>query len=74
MDEQNHQTSRTGSSGLPTGESALPNLVQSQSGSTVAYYGDPARVREGFAIALGLLGLSAGVEDDVMHNQSEGGE
>jgi hypothetical protein len=74
MDEQNHQTSRTGSGGLPTGESAQPRLTLNQTGSTVAYYGDAARVREGFAIALGILGLSAGMEDDVMHNQSEGGE
>ena len=74
MDEQNHQTSRTGSGGLPTGESAQPRLTSSQAGSAVTYYGDAARVREGFAIALGVLGLSVGVEDDVMHNQSEGGE
>ena len=74
MDEQNHQKSRTGSGGLPTGDSAQPRLTSSQTDSTVVYYGDAARAREGFAIALGLLGLSAGVEDDVMHNQSEGGE
>lgn len=73
MDEQNHHTSRTGSGGLPTGEFAQPRLTPSQTGSTVAYYGD-ARVTEGFAIALELPGLSAGMKDDVMHNQSKGGE
>ena len=73
MDEQNHH-SRNRNAGLPTGESAQPRLTLNQTGSTVAYYGDAARVREGFAIALGILGLSAGMEDDVMHNQSEGGE
>jgi hypothetical protein len=74
MDEQNHQTSRTRSRGLPTGESAQPRVTPRQTGATVSYYGDAARVREGFAIALVILGLSAGMEDDVVHNQSEGGE
>ena len=74
MDEQNHQRSRNRNAGLPTGESAQPRLTSSQAGSAVTYYGDAARVREGFAIALVILGLSAGMEDDVVHNQSEGGE
>jgi hypothetical protein len=43
-------------------------------GSTIAYYGDAARVREGFAIALGLLGLSAGMVDGLTRNQPEEGE
>jgi len=74
MDEQDHQTSQTGSGGSPTDESTQPRPIPSQTASTVVYYGDAAQVREGFAIALGLLGLSAGVLDDVMRNQSEGGE
>jgi hypothetical protein len=62
VDEENHQTSRSPSSRLPTGESAVLCPAESQGGSTVAYYGDAARVREGFAIALGLLGLGAGMD------------
>ena len=74
MDEQNNQTSRSGSGGSPTGESAVLRPADSQGGSTVAYYGDAARVREGFAIALALLGLSAGMVDGVTRDQSEDGE
>ena len=70
MDEENHQTSRSLSDSLPSGESAVPCPAESQGGSTVAYYGDAARVSEGFAIALGLLGLGAGV-DGVSFSQAE---
>jgi hypothetical protein len=66
MDEQNHQTSRSGSGGSRPADSRV--------GSTIAYYGDAARVREGFAIALGLVGLSAGMVDGLMRNQPEEGE
>jgi hypothetical protein len=44
--------------------------ADSQGGSTVTFYGDAARVREGFAIALGLLGLGAWV-DGVSCGQAE---
>jgi len=43
------------------GESEVQRSAGSRVGATIAYYGDAARVREGFAIALGLLGLSAGM-------------
>jgi hypothetical protein len=68
VDEEKHQISRS-PSGLPSGESAVPRPAES-GGSTVAYYGDAARVREGFAIALGLLGLGAEV-DGVSCDQAE---
>ena len=74
MDEQNNQTSRSGSCGSPTGESRVQRPVGSRVGSTIAYYGDAARVREGFAIALGLLGFSAPMVDDVTRDRSEDGE
>jgi hypothetical protein len=48
--------------------------ADSQDGSTVTYYGEAARVREGFAIALGLLGFSAPMVDDVTRDRSEDGE
>jgi hypothetical protein len=73
MDEQNHQTSRSGSCGSPTGESEAQRPADSRVGSTIAYYGDPARVSEGFAIALGLLGLSAGMVDGLTRDQPEEG-
>jgi hypothetical protein len=59
VDEESHQTYRP-PSGLPTGESTVLRPAES-GGSTVTYYGDAARVREGFAIALELLGLGTGV-------------
>jgi hypothetical protein len=55
---------------LPTGKSAVLRPAESQGGSTVAFYGDAARVTEGFAIALGLLGLDTGV-DGVSSGQAE---
>jgi len=48
--------------------------ADSKSSSTVVYCGDAARVREGFAIALGLLGLGGGMADEVTRAQSEDGE
>jgi len=74
MDEQNNQTSRYGSCGFVPGESEVRRPPGSRVGSTIAYYGDAARVREGFAIALGLLGLSAGMEDGLTRHQPEEGE
>ena len=52
----------------------LIQLVNFDVGTTIAYYGDAARVREGFAIALELLGLNAPMVDDVTRAQSEDGE
>ena len=74
MDEQSHQTSRSGRCGSPTDESEVKRLADSRVGSNIAYYGDAARVREGLAIALGLLGLSAGMVDGLTRNQPEEGE
>ena len=74
MDEQKNQTSRSGSCGSPTGESEVQRAAGSRVGSTIAYYGDAARVSEGFAIALGLLGFSAGMVDGLTRNQPEEGE
>jgi hypothetical protein len=71
VDEENHQTSpRSGGNG----ESAAPRPDASQGGATVVYYGDAARVSEGFAIALGLLGLGAEMADRLTCNQPEEGE
>jgi len=55
---------------------ASPRLrpANSQGGSTVAYYGDATQVREAFAIALALLGLSAGTVDGVTRGESKDGE
>jgi hypothetical protein len=74
MDEKDHQTSRSGTGSAPIGVSAVRPPAGSQDGSTVTYYGDAARVREGFAIALGLLGFSAPMVDDVTRDRSEDGE
>ena len=74
MDERNHQTSRSGSGDLPADESAAPRPAVSQDGLSIAYYGDPELVKEGFAIALGLLGLSTPIVNDATQTQSEGGE
>ena len=74
MDEESHQTFQSPSGSLPAGESAVLRPADSKSSSTVVYYGDAVRVREGFAIALGLLGLGGGMVDDVTRAQSEDGE
>jgi hypothetical protein len=70
VDEENHQKSRSPSGCLPSAETAVLRPAESQSGPTVVFYGDAARVREGFAIALGLLGLGAEV-DGVSCGQAE---
>lgn len=74
MDEENHQTSKSGSNGAPVRVSGAPRPVDSKSGLTVAYYGDAARVSEGFAIALELLGLNVPMVDVVTRDQAEDGE
>lgn len=74
MDEPDHQTSRSGSGDLHADESAASRSAASQDGSTVAYYGDAARVREGFAVALELLGLSTPMVNNATQARSEGGE
>lgn len=74
MDEPEHPTFQSENRGLRTGKSETPGPDDSQCGSTVTYCGDAARVTEGFAIALALLGLSAGAADEVARNQTEDGE
>ena len=74
MDEKDHQTSRSGTGSAPIGVSAVRPPAGSQDGSTVAYCGDAAQVREAFAIALALLGLSAPMVDGVTRGESKDGE
>jgi hypothetical protein len=74
VDEESHQTPRSPSCGSPTGEPATLRPADGKSSSTVVYCGDAVRVRKGFAIALGLLGLGGGMVDDVTRAQSEDGE
>jgi hypothetical protein len=74
MNDEDHQTSSQSGSCRPTGKSAVSRSADGESGSTVTWCGDAARVREGFAIALELLGLNAPMVDDVTRAQSEDGE
>jgi hypothetical protein len=74
VDDENHQTSKSGSDGAPICVSVAPRPVDSERDSTVAYYGDAARVSEGFAIALELLGLNVPMVDGVTRGQTEDGE
>jgi hypothetical protein len=74
VDEENHQTLGSGSNGAPIRVSGAARPVDSESGSTVAYYGDAAQVSEGFAIALELLGLNVPMVGGVTRNQAEEGE
>jgi hypothetical protein len=71
VDEENHQTSGSGSNGAPIRVSGAPRPVGSEGASTVAYYGDAARVSEGFLIALELLGLNVPMVGGVTRNQAE---
>src|SRR5438105_6616401 len=73
VDEENHQTSGSGSNGAPIRGSGAPRPVDSESGSAVAYYGDAARVSEGLAVALELLGLNVPMVDVVTRDQAEDG-
>jgi len=59
MDEENHHTSRSGNGDLPAPKSVPSQPAASTDGSTRAYYGDAARVSEGFALALRILGFSS---------------
>jgi len=70
---KDHQIYRSGN-GLPACEPTVLRPSDSEGNSTVSYDGDAARVTEGFAIALGLLGLSAGMVEDVPRGRSEDGE
>ena len=74
MDDDNHQTSKSGSDGAPIRLSGAPRPVDSEGGSTVAYYGDAALVSEGFAIALEVMGLNVPMVDGVTSGQTEDGE
>ena len=74
MDEENQQISRSGSGDLSADECATPRPAASQAGPTLAYYGDAARVNEGFAIALRLLGMSPPMVNDGARVQPEDGE
>ena len=74
MDEENHQISRSGSGDLSTDRSVASRPAASTDDATLAYYGDAARVNEGFAIALRLLGMSPPVVNDDARVQSEDGE
>ena len=74
MNDEDHQTSSHSGSCRPTGESAVLRSADGESGSIVTWCGDAARVREGFAIALELLGLNAPMVDEVTRAQSEDGE
>jgi hypothetical protein len=42
-----------------------------QADSTLVFFGDPARVGEGFAIALRAMGITATIADVVAQNPSE---
>jgi len=70
MDERN----------LPKAESGIVGPVdpkqgeQPDPGSTLVFFGDPARVREGFAMALQAMGIGASMADVVARDQSEQGE
>jgi hypothetical protein len=70
MDEQN----------LPKGASGIVDPAdpeqpaQPATDSAVAFFGDPARVREGFAIALRAMGFGAAIPDAIPGDQSEQGE
>jgi hypothetical protein len=74
VDERDHQTSLSESGDSPADDSAAPRPAASQAGPTLAYYGDAARVNEGFAIALRLLGMSPPMVNDDARVQSEDGE
>ena len=74
MDEENHPTSRSPSNGAPTRMSGVQRPADSGSSSTVVYDGDAARVSEGFALALKLLGLNVPMVDVVARDQAEDGE
>ena len=48
--------------------------AQSGTNSVVVFFGDPARVREGFALALHAMGVGASISDVVVGDPSEQGE
>ena len=70
MDEQN----------LPKAASGIAEPVFLEEGtqpgadSAVVFFGDPARVREGFALALHAMGIGASIPDVVARDPSEQGE
>jgi hypothetical protein len=48
--------------------------AQPGTGSSVVFFGDPALVREGFAMALRAMGIGAPIPDAVPREQSEKGD
>jgi hypothetical protein len=52
----------------------LEQGVQLGMGSSVVFFGDPARVSEGFAMALRAMGIGASIPEAVAHDQSDQGE
>jgi hypothetical protein len=63
---------------LPKAEPGIAEPVSPglgpQPDSTLVFFGDPARVREGFAMALHAMGIGASIPDVVAHDPSEQGE
>ena len=70
MDEQN----------LPKAAPGMIGPVDPEQGnqpgtdSVVVFFGDPARVREGFALALHAMGIGATIPDMLAHDPFKQGE
>ena len=65
MDERNLPKSASGVIGSAAPEQGM------QADSMLVFFGDPARVSEGFAIALRAMGVTATMADVVAQNPSE---
>jgi hypothetical protein len=74
VDEENPQISRSGNGDLPAPKPVAPQPAANTDGSTLVYYGDAARVNEGFEIALRLLGFNPPMANGDTPAQSEDGE
>jgi hypothetical protein len=61
MDEKDPQESPSGSR----------KPIEPDGGPAVVYFGDPARVREGFALALHAMGIDVSMTDLVVSDQSD---
>ena len=70
MDEQNFPKAAPGIVGPVDPEQG----TQPGTDSVVVFFGDPARVREGFAMALHAMGIGASLPDVVAHDASKQGE
>jgi hypothetical protein len=69
VDEQN----------LPKATPGIIALVDPEQGEqpgtdSIVFFGDPARVREGFAMALHAMGIGASIPDGVARDPSKQGE